>query len=128
MKKELNLEEVELIKNNEWIILSTANKDNKPHCIIVMPSLVDNNRIVISNIQMEETIRNIEENEKCFIDVYIKEENDKQIKINGIGKIFEDGELFNNIKEYEEENNLPPELKVNSIIEIKITDVKITEG
>lgn len=40
MKRELNLEEVELIKNNEWIIFSTANKENKPYCIIVMPSLV----------------------------------------------------------------------------------------
>jgi len=128
MKRELNLEEVELIKNNEWVILSTANRENKPHCIIVMPSLVENNRIVISNIQMEETIRNIGENEKCFIDVYIKEENDKQIKINGIGKIYEEGKLYNNIKEYEEENNLPPELKVNLIIEIQITDVTITEG
>jgi len=128
MKRELNLEEVELIKNNEWVILSTANKENIPHCIIVMPSLVENNRIIISNIQMEETIKNIKENEKCFIDVYIKEKNDKQIKINGIGKIFETGELYNNIKKYEEENNLPPELKVNSIIEIQITDVTITEG
>lgn len=128
MKRELNLEEVELIKNNEWVILSTANKENTPHCIIVMPSLVENNRIVISNIQMEETIRNVEENEKCFIDVYIKEKNDKQIKINGIGKILKKGELYNNIKEYEEENNLPPELKVNSIIEIQIIDVTITEG
>jgi len=128
MKRKLNLEEVELIKNNEWVILSTASKDNIPHCIIVMPSLVEDNRIVISNIQMEETIRNVKENEKCFIDVYIKEENDKQIKINGIGKIFEDGELYNNIKEYEEKNNLPPELKVNSVIEIQITDVIITEG
>lgn len=128
MKRELNLEEVELIKNNEWVILSTSNKENIPHCIIVMPSLVENNRIIISNIQMEETIKNIKENEKCFIDVYIKEKNDKQIKINGIGKIFETGELYNNIKKYEEENNLPPELKVNSIIEIQITDVTITEG
>lgn len=128
MKKELNLEEIELIKNNEWVILSTANKENKPHCIIVMPSLVESNRIIVSNIQMEETIRNIEENEKCFIDVYIKEENDKQIKINGIGKILKTGELYNDIKRYEEENNLPPELKVNSIIEIQITDIIITEG
>ena len=53
---------------------------------------------------------------------------DKQIKINGIGKILKKGELYNNIKEYEEENNLPPELKVNSIIEIQIIDVTITEG
>ena len=78
MKRELNLEEVELIKNNEWVILSTANKENTPHCIIVMPSLVENNRIVISNIQMEETIRNVEENEKCFIDVEIKEKKARE--------------------------------------------------
>lgn len=77
---------------------------------------------------MEETIQNIKENPKCFIDVYIKKENDKQIKINGAGKVFKSGDLYENIKEYEEKNNLPPELKVNSVIEIQITDVTITEG
>ena len=128
MNKELAEEQIEAIKNNEWFIFSTADKNNNPHCIVVMPSLVENKRIILSNIQMEKSIQNIKENSKCFIDVYIKEENDKQIKINGTGKVFESGDLFEEIKKYEETNNLPPELKVKSIIVVEIENVIETEG
>ena len=128
MKKELTIQEIEDIKNNEWVIFTTANNINEPHSIIVIPSKIEKNRIILSNIQMKQSIENIKENHKCFINVYIKEQNDKQIKITGIGKVQESGELFNNIKEYEETNNLPEELKVNSIIIIEIEHIEISEG
>ena len=128
MNKELVEEQIEAIKNNEWLIFSTADKNNNPHCIIVMPSLVEEKRIILSNIQMKKSIKNIKENNKCFIDVYIKEKNDKQIKINGTGKVLDSGDLFEDIKRYEETNNLPPELKVKSIIVVEIEEVNETEG
>lgn len=128
MKKELTIQEIEDIKNNEWVIFTTANNINEPHSIIVIPSKIEKDRIILSNIQMKQSIENIKENHKCFINVYIKEQNDKQIKITGIGKVQESGELFNNIKEYEETNNLPEELKVNSIIIIEIEHIEISEG
>lgn len=128
MRKELTINEIEEIKNNEWIIFSTVNDDKEPHTIIVMPSRVEKDRIILSNIQMSKSIKNILNNTKCFIDVYIKEKNDKQIKINGIGKVSDSGELFEEIKDYEETNNLPDDLKVKSIIVIEITNVEVTEG
>ena len=87
----------------------------------MIPSRVESNRIILSNIQMEQTIKNITINPNCFISVYIKEQYNKQIKIKGIGKIYNKGQLFEEIKYHEEANNLPPYLKVNSIIDVEIT-------
>lgn len=128
MRKELTINEIEEIKNNEWAIFSTTNNNKEPRAIVVMPSRVEKDKIILSNIQMNKSIENIINNPNCFIDVYIKEENDKQIKINGIGKVSERGELFEEIKDYEETNNLLEDLKVQSIIVIEITNVEVTEG
>ena len=46
----------------------------------MIPSKIEKDKITLSNIQMKQTIENIETNPNCFIDVYIKEKNDKQIK------------------------------------------------
>ena len=73
MSSELSIEQVELIKTNEWIIFSTADKNNIPHAIIVMPSRIESKKIILSNIQMEKSIKNIIENNKCFINAYIKD-------------------------------------------------------
>ena len=127
MKTELSLDEIEEIKNNDWVILSTSN-NNLPRSIIVMPSRIESNKIILSNIQMNKTIENIKANPNCFVNVYIKEKNDKQYKINCICEIFSNGDLFNEIKEYEETNNLPEELKVSQIIVANIKDIEISEG
>ena len=127
MKDKLSNKEIEEIKNNEWIILSTSN-NNEPRAIVVMPSRVESDRMILSNIQMSKTIDNLKKNPNGFINVYIKNNNDKQYKIECKCKIFEDGELFDEIKSYEEENNLPEELKVRSIIVAKYCNIEISEG
>ena len=127
MRKELTINEIEDIKNNEWLIFSTVDDNSQPHSIIVLPSRIEKDRIILSNIQMKQSIENIKTNPKCFINVYLKEQNDKQIKISGIGKVEENGELFNDIKTYEETNNLPEDLKVRSIIVIEICNIEISE-
>lgn len=128
MKKELTINEIEEIKNNEWLVFSTTNSNLEPRAIIVMPSKVEKDRIILSNIQMNKSVENILNNPKCFIDVYIKELNDKQIKIKGTAKVYDSEELFEEIKQYEETNNLPADLKVNSIIDIVFDGIEITEG
>lgn len=128
MRKELTVTEITEIENNEWIVFSTASDNKEPHAIVVIPSRVEKDKIILSNIQMKKSIENIKLNPKCFIDVYIKEQEDKQIKINGIGNIYDSGELFQEIKEFEETNNLPEDLKVNSIIVIKISNIEVSEG
>lgn len=127
MKNKLTNEEIEEIKNNEWIIFSTS-IDNYPRSIVVMPSRVESDRIIISNIQMNKTIENINNNSNCFINAYIKEKNDKQYKITCIAKEYRDGKLFKEIKEYEETNNLPEDLKVHSIIIADIENIEVSEG
>lgn len=127
MKTELSLNEIEEIKNNEYVVLSTAN-NNIPRSIIVMPSRIGTNRIIFSNIQMNKTFENIKNNPNCFVNVYIKEKNDKQYKINCVCDIYSNGDLFKEIKEFEETNNLPEELKVNQIIVANIKNIEISEG
>lgn len=124
---ELTEEQIKMIEENEWVILSTANQSLQPHCIIVMPSKVESNRIILSNIQMETSIKNLEENNKCCINVYCQKENDTQIKIHGKANIFKEGDLYHEIKNYEETNNLPENLKVHSIIVVEIEDVKVSQ-
>ena len=127
MKNILQISEIEEIKNNEWVILSTSNND-VPRAVVVMPSRVESDRMILSNIQMSKTIDNLKQNSNCFINVYIKEKNDKQYKIECNCEIFDDGELFDEIKTYEEANNLPEELKVHSVIVAKYNNIEICEG
>lgn len=127
MKNDLLPNEIEEIKNNEWIIFSTS-KDNVPHSIVVMPSKVECNRMILSSIQMEKSIANLKVNPNCFINVYIKENDDKQYKIDCKCEIYDDGDLYNEIKEYEEKNNLPDELKVNAIIIANFKNIDICNG
>lgn len=127
MRNRLTLEEIEQIKNNDWVILSTS-KNNIPRAIIVMPSRIEADRIILSNIQMNKSIENINDNPNCFINVYIKEQNDKQIKIDCSAQVYSDGKLYDEIKDFEETNNLPEDLKVRSIIVANIKSVETSEG
>lgn len=127
MRNKLTIDEIEEIKNNEWVIFSTS-KNNIPRAIVVMPSRVEPKRIILSNIQMNKSIENINENSNCFINAYIKDQNDKQIKISCDAEVYNDGELYNEIKEFEETNNLPDDLKVHSIIVANIENIEVSEG
>ena len=127
MNKELSEELIDLIKNNEWVIFSTADLNNNPRAIVVIPSRIEKDRIILSNIQMNKSIENIKNNNKCFINVYSKDNSDMQIKISGIADVYEDGNLYTEIKKFEETNNLPDDLKVNSIIVIEYENIEITQ-
>lgn len=128
MSTKLNEEQIKIIEEKGWVILSTVNKDNQPHSIIVQPSRIEKDKIILSNIQMKTTIENLKENNKCCINMYSQENDDMQIKIHGNATISNSGELYNDIKEYEETNNLPPELKVNSIIIVNIVNLEVSMG
>lgn len=123
----LKLTQIENIKNAEKVIFTTSN-NNQPRSIWVVPSRVESDRIILSNIQMDKSLINIRNNPKCFINVLLPDLNDLQYKIEGIGTISDSGELFENIKNFEETENLPPELKVRSIIIIKITSFEESNG
>lgn len=127
MNNKLSIEQINLIKNNEEVIFSTSDLNNNPRAIVVIPSKIEENRIILSNIQMNKSIENIKSNKKCFINVYSKDNSDMQIKIAGVANVYEDGNLYHEIKNYEETNNLPDDLKVHSIIVIEFQNIEITQ-
>ena len=124
----LNNEQIENINLAGKIVFSTASKDGQPRSIYVIPSKITSESIVISNIQMNKTLQNVKENNRCFINVFITQRDDLQYKIEGIANVYDKGELFENIKCFEETNNLPQELKVHSIIVVSITKIEQSNG
>ena len=124
----LNNKQIENIRLAEKVIFSTADKDNQPRSVWVIPSRIERDRIILSNIQMQKSFENVKQNPKCFINVFVPDNDDLQYKIEGLATINESGELFKEIKEYQETENLPPELKVNSIIIIDIKSFEETNG
>ncbi len=124
----LSQQQVENITNAQKVILATASSEGWPRAIVVMPSRVLKDKIILSNIQMEKSICNLRANPKCFINVYIEGQDDLQYKLQANAEIFDSGELFEEIKTFEESENLPPELKVHSIIVANIVSVEETNG
>ncbi len=127
MLTKIQIENIEKAKN---VIIASADSDNKPRAIIVQPSRVESDRIIICNIQMGKSFENLKVNKKCFINVYIPEEEDLQYKIEGLAEIWSSGELFEEIKNYEEHENglLEYGLIVKDIIVIKILNVEESNG
>ncbi len=124
----LNSEQIKNIENNQKVVFATSSKDGQPRCVFVIPSRVMEKQIILSNIQMNKSMQNIMENSKCFINVYMEDKEDLQYKIEGVANVYDNGELFKEIKRFEETENLPPELKVNSIIVVNITSFEESNG
>ena len=124
----LNREQIENILAAEKVVFATADLNGQPRCVWVIPSRVEKDRIILSNIQMNKSIENVKENSKCFINVLLPEKEDLQYKIEGVAEVFESGDLFEEIKHYEESENLPPELKVWSIIVVSLTKIEQSNG
>ena len=124
----LNEEQIKNIRFAEKVIFTTSDKNNQPRSIWVIPSRVESNQIIISNIQMSKTFNNLQSNNKAFINVLIPEQDDLQYKIECVTEINTSGNLFNEIKNFEESENLPTELKVNAIIICKIKNCEESIG
>ena len=124
----LSIEQIEKIKKAEKVIFSTSDKTMQPRSVWVIPSRIESDKIILSNIQMGKSFENIMQNPKCFINVLIPELDDLQYKIEGVASVFSEGALFEEIKNYEESENLPPELKVNGIIVIDVKNIEESNG
>lgn len=126
--KKLTNGQLKNIKGVGTLILATVSKDGIPHCTIVEPSRYYEDRIIIPIVQMEISKKNILENDKVFIHVFKEDKNDPewsiQYKLNCSAKIETSGELFEEVKKYEETEVLPEGFYVNGIIIATILDCK----
>ena len=124
----LNKTQFENIKNIGMCMLASASKDGTPHCTIVTPSRYYEDKIIIPIIQMEVSKNNILENNKIFIHIFKEDKDDPeqsiQYKLNCSAKIETTGELFQEIKTYEENEVLPEGFYVNGIVIANILDLK----
>ena len=124
----LNEKQLNNIKSVGTVMLATASKQGVPHCTIVEPSRFLEDKIIIPIIQMEVSKKNILENENIFIHIFKEDETDPecsiQYKLNCIAKIENSGELFSEIKHYEETEVLPEGFFVNGIVIATIKDCK----
>ena len=127
MLNQIQLENIKLANN---IIIATADFNNKPRAIIVQPSRVEKDKIIICNIQMNKTFENLKANKNCFVNIYLPDQEDLQYKIEGEAEIINSGELYNEIKNFEENENglLDYGLTVKDVIVIKINNVEESNG
>ena len=116
----LTNEQVEILKEVGTCMIATSSKDGFPHCTIVEPSRIENNRIIIPIVQMVTSKQNILENPNIFLHFYKINHEDAELntqyKISAIANIENEGELFEEIKHYEETEVLPEGFYVNGIV------------
>ncbi|GHU01236.1 hypothetical protein FACS1894186_3570 [Alphaproteobacteria bacterium] len=114
--------QIQFLTDNKNIILATST-NNTPRAIMVIPSTIEADRIVISNIQMETSCENIRNNPNVFLVSYNKD-NSKWMKISGVAEMFSNGDFFNEIVALESTRCPMP---VKEIIVIKIQSVVFGE-
>ena len=119
-KQIMTKDQVETLKNIGVCMLATSSNEGVPHCTIVEPSRIEKNQIIIPVVQMMISKQNIKENSNIFIHFYKINEEDSELnvqyKISANAKIEDSGELFEDIKKYEEKEVLPEGFFVNAII------------
>ncbi len=109
-------------------MLATSSKKGLPHCVLVQPSRYENNRIIISVIQMKTSKKNVAENKSVFLNFYDKS-IDTQYKLNAKVQFEADGNLFKEIKRFEEiEVGLPEGLHVDAILIANLIDFEEVVG
>ncbi len=101
-------------KKDQEIVLSTCSRDGKPNANIVISLGFSRAKLMIANVSMETTIRNLKENPRiCVIGGYFK--------ILGKVKIFTSGDNFN--KSVKVVASQDKTLKVRSAIVVDIEEV-----
>jgi len=115
---QLSQNQIDFINNNEWLIVATNDIASWPRAAVVIPSRVEPGRIILSDVQMEQTNKNIRSNPKVFISSYDKDMN-KALKITGIAEYITNGALFDEICEFEATRNVD----IKAIIVVSINNI-----
>lgn len=115
----LNEKQLKLLKKQNTVVLSTANKDNQPRAIFVEATKVDTDTIFITDNHLGNTIENIKSNSKVFILAY-EDDYSYIVYLSGNAIYHEDGDILEEIKNHPDNIDFKPK----GVIEIKIEKVE----
>jgi len=115
----ISQQQIDFINTNEWLIVATSDIANQPRACVVIPSRVESDQLILSDVQMGKTNKNIKSNPKIFISSYDKDMN-KALKIIGTAEYITSGALFDEIKEFESTRDV----EIKAIIVVSIDSVE----
>ena len=112
----LSEKQLDLLKRRNLIVLATSDLKGNPRAIIVELNKVEDNKIIITDNQMEKTKDNILENNNISI-LAFEEDYHYGIKISGSAEYYTKGEYFDYVKNLETNKGYNP--KGTIVIDIK---------
>ncbi|MEI8143073.1 MAG: pyridoxamine 5'-phosphate oxidase family protein [Candidatus Berkelbacteria bacterium] len=114
----LNDKQLELLKKQTILVLTTSDMNNQPHAIFVEINKIENGSLIITDNHMEQTISNIKINNKVFVLAYSKDYS-LIINIDGLATYHDSGALLEYAKNNPDNEGYYPK----GVIEVKITAV-----
>jgi len=112
----------DLLKRRKIVVLATSSLDRLPRAIFVEVNQVKDDKIVVTDNEMEITRNNLLENKNVFL-LAFEEDYHYGVKISGEAEYHRKGKYFNFVKNLESNKNYSPKgavvITVKSIVEFK---------
>jgi uncharacterized pyridoxamine 5'-phosphate oxidase family protein len=117
----LSQDQIDFIIENKSMIFATASIDGRPRAIMVEPSIVESDKIILCDMQMIVSSNNLKENPKVFLSSY-DDNYDVCLKITGrVSEYLTKGDLFQKVKKIEKDKG--SKFILRGVISIDIIDV-----
>ena len=104
-------DQLNFFKENNIVVLATANKDGQPRAILVEANKTENDKIIVTDNEMEMTRQNILNNKNVFVLAY-SEDHNRCLKIEGTANYETEGENFEYTKGLESNKDYMPKAAV----------------
>lgn len=119
---ELDEKQLDLLTRRNLVVLATSNPDGKPRAIIVGANKAENDKIIITDNEMDITRNNLLANKNVFILAY-EEDYHYGLKISGEAEYHREGEYFDFVKNLETNKGYSPKgavvITVKEVVEFK---------
>lgn len=128
-RKKFSQAQLNMMKEADLLTLCTSNEQGIPHAIVVEPSRIEQDKIIMSMVQMQTTKENLTQNQNCFLHLMVDKglADSVQLKITGYANVLKSGKLFKEIYDFES-TRLPEDLSVQSIIVFYPTKIEESIG
>ena len=114
----LTSEQIQFMRDNGPMIFATSSRSGEPRASIVQTDGVYEDSIIIDDVQMGQTAKNVKENDKVFVLSFAPDYH-RWLKISGVAEYLTDGELFEQRKA-----SADPTYPPKAVIFMKITGVE----